>query len=230
MECLYLADLTETQTDNTLTGDEFKHARALRLREGDEVLLSNGRGLAARAVVRSFSRDHLTCTACEFLPAFGEQEHAHTLAIGVLQSRERFEFALEKAVELGVAAVVPLLTEFSQRARLRPDRLEHKMLAAMKQCKRSVLPTLLPALSLADYLADCQHNTLVLCDAAGESTLRNLSNPAVLLVGPEGGFSPAERKMILLDRRTVLLGLGPRRLRAETAALTALGIINAAGG
>lgn len=230
MECLYHADLNDTQNDYSLQGDEVKHARALRLREGDEVLLSNGRGLAARAEVRSFHRDHLACTAREFLPAFGEQRQAHTLAIGILQSRERFEFALEKAVELGVAAVVPLLTEFSQRARLRPDRLEHKMLAAMKQCKRSVLPTLFPAVPLADYLADCQHNTLVLCDAEGESRLQNMSNPAVLLVGPEGGFSAAELELIRADRRTVLLGLGPRRLRAETAALTALGILNAAGG
>ena len=230
MECLYHADLNETTVDYTLHGDEFKHARALRLREGDTVLLSNGKGLAATARVTSPARDHLNCTVREFLPAFGEQQHAHTLALGVLQSRERFEFALEKAVELGVAAVVPLLTEFSQTSRLRRDRLELKMLAAMKQCKRSVLPTLQPAVTLADFLADCQLKTLILCDAAGERSMNNLSDSAVLLVGPEGGFSAAERALILADDRTQLLGLGPRRLRAETAALTALGILNAACG
>ena len=113
MECLYYPDLNRIQESAFLMGDELKHARALHLQKDESVLLTNGKGLSAECLVINCSKNDLTLKIIKYLENYGENTIRISLAIGVLNDRERFEFAIEKAVELGVNEIIPLITQYT---------------------------------------------------------------------------------------------------------------------
>jgi 16S rRNA (uracil1498-N3)-methyltransferase len=237
MECLYAPHLRPDISSCPLADDEYTHARALRLREGSSVLLSNGAGLCAEALVRSVGKSTLECMVQKFLPHHNELHTALHLALGVLDNRERMEIALEKATELGIVAFTPLLADHSQRERVNLERLQAKALAAMKQSQRSYLPRIAAPVTV-DALLQNVHKAsdtrVILADAEGQAPARLQaegnqakgsqaeSNDVWLVIGPEGGFS--ERELYLLNTRAdARWRLGASRLRAETAAILAVG-------
>lgn len=139
--------------------------------------------------------------------------------------RERFAWIVEKATELGIARIQPVLTERSNRERTRPERLRAHMLEAAEQCERTALPELCEAVELKALLADWPAGRLLIfADEEGGAPMATLalSMPAAILIGPEGGFSHAERTMILALPSARRLTLGPRILRADTAAVAAI--------
>ena len=138
--------------------------------------------------------------------------------------RERFEWIVEKATELGVSRIQPVITERTNRDSSRPDRLLAHMIEAAEQCERTALPELAPSVRLADLLADWEDRPLWFADEEGGEPLTALAPayPAALLIGPEGGFSDAERAAILRLPAARRLGLGPRILRADTAVVAAI--------
>lgn len=224
MECLFAPDLTAGTVTVRLAGDEARHARALRLRSGDAIFLSGGQGLAARAVVDTAARDELTVSVTEFLPEYGEPARRIVLALGILDSRERMEFALEKAVELGISDFVPLQTRYSQHSRTSTERMRSKALAAMKQAKRARLPRVHDALTPEQFLAlFCTDATVVLADENGQSTLPS-DGDLCIIVGPEGGLAEEELALVRSLPHCVAVRLAGRRLRAETAAVLAVGL------
>lgn len=225
MECLFAPELTADLTTLRLTDDEMRHARALRLRNGDAVFLSNGEGLAARAIVRAITRDEVTIAVTELLPGYGELSRRVVLALGILDNRERMEFALEKAIELGISDFVPLQTRYSQYNRSSTERLRSKALAAMKQAQRARLPKVHEPLSLDEFLGlFCTDTTVILADENGGSTIPSTGDLCIL-VGPEGGFAEEELSQIQALPRCIPVRLAGRRLRAETAALLAIGLV-----
>lgn len=229
MECLFAPDLTADLTNLRLTDDETRHARALRLRSGDAVFLSNGEGLAARASVSTITRDAVTVSVTEFLPGYGELSRRIVLALGILDNRERMEFALEKAVELGISDFVPLQTRYSQHNRSSTERLRSKALAAMKQAQRARLPKVHEPLSLDQLLGlFCPDTTVILADENGGSAIPHTGDLCIL-VGPEGGFAEEELNRIQALPQCLSVRLAGRRLRAETAALLAIGLVGIGG-
>ncbi|WP_419827112.1 16S rRNA (uracil(1498)-N(3))-methyltransferase [Sphingomonas sp.] len=147
--------------------------------------------------------------------------------------RQRIDWLAEKACELGVARLVPVLTRRTVVDRLNLDRLRAHMIEAAEQCGRTALPVLdepvkLPAL-LRDWPADRQ---LLFADETGGAPLPEVARagPAAILIGPEGGFDPAERETIRALPQARGLTLGPRILRAETAALAAVSLWMATAG
>lgn len=229
MECLFAPNLTADLLTVQLTDDETRHARALRLRSGDAVFLSNGEGLAARAVVSTITRDEVTVSITEFLPAHGELSRRVVLALGILDNRERMEFALEKAIELGISDFVPLQTRYSQHSRSSTERLRSKALAAMKQSQRARLPKVHEPLSLDQFLKlFCADTTVILADENGGSTIPHTGDLCIL-VGPEGGFAEEELTRIQALPQCHTIRLAGRRLRAETAALLAIGLAGIEG-
>lgn len=224
MECLFAPDLIVDRTIIRLSDDEMRHARALRLRSGDAVFLSNGEGLAARAIVHTMTRDEVTVSVTEFLPGYGEVSRRIVLALGILDSRERMEFALEKAIELGISDFVPLQTRYSQRSRSNSERLRSKALAAMKQAQRAWLPRVHEVLSLDQFLdLFCTTSTVILADENGANNIPSTGDLCIL-VGPEGGFAEEELSRIQALPQCCTVRLANRRLRAETAALLATGL------
>jgi 16S rRNA (uracil1498-N3)-methyltransferase len=224
MECLFAPELTADVTIIRLSDDEMRHARALRLRSGDAVFLSNGEGLAARAAVHTVSREDVTVSVTEFLPGYGELSRRIVLALGILDNRERMEFALEKAIEFGISDFVPLQTRYSQHSRSTTERLRSKALAAMKQAQRARLPRVHEIQSLEQFLESfCTDATVILADENGKSTIPSTGDICIL-VGPEGGFAEEEVSRIQALPQCLTVRLAGRRLRAETAALLATGL------
>lgn len=215
-----------------LPPSEARHAvRSLRHEPGDVIAVVDGTGGWHRVRLEAAGKQRVVGTVVERRYNVGEPRVPFILAVGVLKKRSRFETVVEKAVELGVTTIMPLNTHRSERARIRRDRLHKIMVAALKQCGRSQLPTLTDPCSLAHALACFPRVHAVCCHEAGprRMALRDALDAehsscrgTLLAVGPEGGFTDAE---VATARRSgaAIVHLGPRRLRTETAALTAAG-------
>lgn len=208
-----------------VAGDEFHHSvRVVRVRAGEEVELFDAAGRAARGVVQSVERDRAVIAAGEPLPS-RESPLALHLAMAVIQL-EKFELVLQKGTELGVRSFIPLITE---RIELRRERFAGKMerwnrivFEAVKQSGRTRVPHIEEPAEFAEVVA--RPGTKLLFDADREpQTIRELQE-ATLFIGPEGGWSDDELRLAR-EQQCLFARLGPRRLRAETAALTALSVV-----
>jgi 16S rRNA (uracil1498-N3)-methyltransferase len=142
-----------------------------------------------------------------------------------LLKKDRFDLVLEKACELGVATIRPVLTRRCVADRINPDRVRTTLIEAAEQCARTALPLCEAPVTLTALLTQWPGDrTLYFADETGgapaaQSFARR--GPAALLIGPEGGFDPAERAAIRAHPSTVAITLGPRILRGETAAIAA---------
>jgi len=147
--------------------------------------------------------------------------------------RTQTDWLVEKATELGAARLIPVMTQRTVAERVRLDRLQAIAIEAAEQCGRTLLPDISEPLPLAHLL---QHRdaarTLYFADEAGGEPVAAAfaSGPAVILAGPEGGFTDAERKAIRAAPNSIAISLGPRVLRAETAALASLSAYMALAG
>jgi 16S rRNA (uracil1498-N3)-methyltransferase len=209
-------------------------ARVLRLKGGDEVTLFNGEGgeFAAR-IVRVDARA-VAVDVGEFRANNRESPLVVTLIQG-LATGDRMDYAIQKAVELGVAAVQPVTTVRSV-ARLDAARAEKRILhwrqiviSACEQCGRNRVPAVLPLRDLDDWLlAPTGASLRLLLAPDAQGALAGMTRPAgsiEFLVGPEGGLAPEETAAALRAGFSAVR-LGPRVLRTETAALAALGALN----
>ncbi|HEU4969743.1 16S rRNA (uracil(1498)-N(3))-methyltransferase [Sphingomonas sp.] len=149
--------------------------------------------------------------------------------------RGRIDWIAEKASELGVARLVPVSTRRAVVDKLNRDRLRAHMIEAAEQCERTALPELAEMVPLDALLRDWPADrALFFADEEGGTPIldavRARPGPAAILIGPEGGFDPAERDAIRALSPAVSISLGPRILRAETAALAAVSVWMAAAG
>ncbi len=223
------------QAKLVLPEDAAHHAaRVLRLREGDAVALFDGRGGEYGARLFMPGRDRVVAEIGEWRDIERENRLAVTL-VQAVSSGEKMDFTIQKAVELGVAAIQPLLTAKSV-VRLSAEREEKKLahwrrvaIAACEQCGRNRIPDIAEPLQLDRYKAP-EDAARILLSPAGTQALAGLArSPVVLAVGPEAGFSADEER--LLERAGfVPVRLGQRTLRTETAALAALAALNALAG
>ncbi len=212
-----------------LPDDEARHARAvLRAAVGDELTVVDGEGGWYRVEVQHASNDKLVGTIVERRREVGEPAVDVTVGLGLLKKRQRFETFAEKAVELGVRRIVPLRTAHVETDTFRRERVRKVMVAALKQCRRSRLPTLAPPRTMDEVLEDAVADRRFVCHGAGaENTLHGAlragSHPesVLALVGPEGGFHESEVATARAAGWDVV-SLGGRRLRAETAGLLAV--------
>lgn len=224
MECLYSPELTEQSTHIILSEEEQLHAKALRLREGDSLLLTNGVGLSANATVQTISRKEVICDVNSFIHRQGESNRKIDLYVGVLDNRDRLEWIIEKATELGVISIRFLNTRYSSHKSVKIERLFKIAISATKQCKRSVIPIIRNPISLNDALSsiDTSTTTIILADEYGVPPKSINTNHIAYFVGPEGGFSNEEVQLIVAKEHSKSITLGNRRLRAETAVVVGL--------
>jgi 16S rRNA (uracil1498-N3)-methyltransferase len=216
-------------TDATLGEDAAAHlARVLRLRTGDPVTLFNGDGRDYAGRLSTLAKREARVTVEAAGDAEPEPPLAIALAIGVSRG-ERMDFVIQKAVELGVTGILPLLTERSvvrlddERADRRLSHWRGVLVAACEQSGRRRLPALRPAVAWRSWTLPAEGVRLLL-DPGADATLPTLAPPrtaVTLLVGPEGGLTDAERARAIGAGYTPIR-LGPRILRAETAPLAAL--------
>ena len=210
-------------------------ARVLRCRRGDEVTLFNGQGGSFSGRVATVTRVAVEVELARFHP--DEPGPALNIALGLGVSRSaRMDYAVQKSVELGVSTIAPLFTERGivklapQRAQTRLQHWRAIIIHACEQSGRNILPALDAPQSLSAWLRrGGDEAKFVLTPAArqGVSALGGLDRPRVsLLIGPEGGLSPAEQTMAS-EQGYLPLSLGPRTLRTETAVAAALAVFQA---
>jgi len=210
-----------------------RHAQVLRLQPGDAITLFNGEGGEFDAAIERMGRSDVAVRVGAFHAVEREAARAVVLAVG-MPANERMDWLVEKAAELGVAGIQPLLAERSvlrvtgERAARKQAHWQAIAIAACEQCGRNRVPVVAPVLELARWCADpgLPSLRLVLSLAPDARPLASLAarapaEPVLLLSGPEGGLSPAELTL-LASRGFQPASLGPRVLRADTAPLAAL--------
>ena len=233
---LFLTDTTQGPYA-TLPPDESKHCiRVLRMQPGDELYVTSGDGTMCRA--RIVCSDPTACQVeiTERLPDYGARPFKLHMAVAPTKNNARMEWFVEKAVEIGIDRITPVICDHSERGALKTDRLERIALSAMKQSLQARLPRIDPPVNLADFLQNLNSQFSILnsqkfvCHCVGDDrrTLHQLYTPgadALVLIGPEGDFSPDElSRCLTLGFQPVTLG--NNRLRTETAALYALTALN----
>ncbi|MGH6777941.1 MAG: 16S rRNA (uracil(1498)-N(3))-methyltransferase [Bradyrhizobium sp.] len=207
----------------------------LRLAAGHTVLVFNGRDGEWRASISGRKRlDGLTV-----LNRARPQDHLPDLAFVFAPLKHaRLDYMVQKAVEMGASRLEPVLTRFTQVARVNSDRMRANVIEAVEQCGILSLAAVADPVPLERYLAGrLSQRLLVFCDEAADVTdpLKVLQSGVAehgidVMVGPEGGFDAAERVALLHQPRALRLSLGPRILRADTAAVAALALVQAALG
>ena len=207
--------------------------QVMRRAAGDRVRLFDDRSGEWQAVVVT---PHRKATVVDLVAHLSPREAVADLWLCAAPlKRGRIDWVAEKACELGVARLVPVLTARTVVERLNLDRLRAHMVEAAEQCGRTALPDLAAPVTLAALLGDWDPaRALVFADETGgaplAATLAGVRAPAAILIGPEGGFTPDERTAIRALPQTVAVGLGPRILRADTAAAVAVGVWQAVAG
>ena len=206
----------------------------LRLKAGDEVLVFNGRDGEWQAALSVEGRK-----AAALLPTRQVREQPvapDLLYLFAPLKHARLDYMVQKAVEMGAGRLRPVHTRRSQASRVNLDRMAANAVEAAEQCGILSLPEILPDVPLPQALAELgPERLLVFCDedAPVASPLEALAPWAeprpmlALLIGPEGGFTDEERRLIATHPQVVRLSLGPRILRADTAAVAALAILQA---
>lgn len=204
-----------------LEGDELHHARVVRLREGEEVEVFDGRGGAWVAAARELPSIELLRP----VDVDREPRLALHLAMAII-NLDKFELVLQKATELGVRSIVPLVTQRievrAERYRGKGERWRKIVFEAVKQSGRARVPVIEEPAKFDDVIQ--RAGTKIVFDAdVPPSDATSLIDDVTLFVGPEGGWSEEELQRAR-DSGAQFAGLGPRRLRAETAAIVAMAV------
>jgi 16S rRNA (uracil1498-N3)-methyltransferase len=232
---LFVAEALHPGAQVTLDGPQAHYlARVMRVSAGDPVVLCDDvTGEWAARVVEAGKRN----VALEALELLREREAVPDIWLcPALIKKDRFDQVLEKATELGVARIAPVVTRRCVADKLNPERARAIVTEAAEQCARTALPELAAPVRLAALLADWpETRALYFADENGGMPLAEaIASTAVasagFLIGPEGGFDDEERATIRALPQAVPVSLGPRILRAETAALAALAIWMARAG
>ncbi|MEX0779887.1 MAG: RsmE family RNA methyltransferase [Balneolales bacterium] len=207
----------------TLAGDEARHAsKVLRYQVGDAIFITDGVGNQYEGRVEVAGKNDLQVSILHkhFTPKPGEL----ILVLGVLKNRQRLEFAIEKAVEIGSTKIILFKSDHSERSKVNVDRLQTIAGSAMKQSLRSYLPAIQYHHSLEDAIGDYKNMSLITAhEKQKNETLEifKLDTDYLALVGPEGGFSEDEMQL-MKDNKARIISLGDHRLRAETAVVALL--------
>lgn len=207
----------------------------MRAREGEAVLLFNGRHGEWRAVIARLGKAAATLAVEAATRPQAAEPDLWLLAAPI--KKERIDLVAEKASELGASALWPVFTRRTVMGRVNADRLAAHLVEAAEQCERLSVPDLLPPCPLDKALAgwDPQRILLFLDETGGGPPLAQVlaglpDGKLAVLVGPEGGFDPAEREVLARLPFARPVSLGPRILRAETAAIAALAVVQALRG
>ena len=222
----------------SIAGPELEHLRrVLRLRPGDHILAFDDSGWEHEAVIRALNE---TQGEVEIIGSH-QPERESPLAVKLalaLTKGDKMDYVVEKATELGVKTIAPFVSRYTvprlndAKAAQRVERWRKIALSAAKQCGRTVLPKVLPVSDYRDTISERVPDGLKLFfwEREGGQTLKQVHSrePQVisvtLVIGPEGGFTEAEAETARAQGYTIVC-LGPRILRAETAALTALALV-----
>ncbi len=225
MQLFYNNTLIESSTEIKFSREESKHiAKVLRKKEGDILHITNGKGILFMANI-TFSNPSQCIAVIDSYEKQEARAYRLHLVVAPTKMNDRYEWFLEKATEIGIDEITPIICDHSERKIIKPERFERILLSAMKQSLQCYLPKLNPAISFSDFISQKNNDQLLIahCEETQKqslkTTLQSKSNTTIL-IGPEGDFSSEEIQMALSSGYTPVT-LGETRLRTETAAMVA---------
>lgn len=229
MHIFYTPDITSKE--HLLSEQESKHAsKVLRLKAGDEILLVDGKGgkYLAEISVNAGKRTMVRVLSEEKVAS--RSTHRLHMAIAPTKNMERLEFFLEKATEIGVDEITPLLCSHSERKVIKDERLERVVIAAMKQSVKAFMPKLNPLTKFVDFVKESveAEKYIAHCYDKPKTALKDVATQgtsSIVMIGPEGDFS--EEEVALAEANGFqAVALGKERLRTETAGIVACHTMN----
>ncbi len=224
MHVFYTPDLTSDRY--TLNEDESKHcSKVLRLGIGDVVQLIDGKGGFYQAEIIIAGKKNVELSIVHRQTEYGKRNHYLHIAVAPTKNIDRLEWFLEKATEIGIDEITPIICERSERRIVKEERLEKVITSAVKQSLTAYHPKLNPTISFSEFLKRRDHSEKFIahCNDGEKQYIHQLvqkHQSYLVLIGPEGDFTPAETN-IALENGYKAVTLGNTRLRTETAALAA---------
>ena len=219
-----------TENEFTISSEESKHiTRVLRKKEGDILNFSDGKGNLLIAEITTSDIRKTRVKVIEKIEKEKEHNYYLHIAIAPTKNMDRFEWFLEKATEIGIDEITPIICNRSERKVVKTERGNRILLSAMKQSLKYHLPKLNEATSFKDFIKqDFEGNKYIAhCEDSEKLDLKIVSNTekTLILIGPEGDFSPTEIE-IALQNEFKSVSLGNSRLRTETAGIVAVTTIS----
>lgn len=222
---LYVANVQIPELE--LPEDESKHAvKVLRLQNGNELRIVDGKGGIYKARVQEVHKKRCSVRIEDDQQGFRERPYHLTVAVAPTKNDQRFEWFLEKATEMGIDRIVPIVTKRSEKHRTKPERFNRILIAAMKQSGKAYLPELRDPVAFSEYLEERRDGQGFIshCYKAIErSSLKDTYDAgtnATVLIGPEGDFTEDEVETAV-QKGFTSVSLGKAVLRTETAAVAA---------
>ena len=231
MQLFYAPEIT--LPEYTLPEEESKHCiRVLRMRVGDELHLTDGKGNMYRCNVVSDNVKHCVVRVVETTPEYEKMTYGLTMAVAPTKNIDRFEWFLEKATEVGISEVFPLECDHSERRQIKIDREEKVITSAVKQSLKAYHPVL-AELTPFEKLVKSEFAGRKFIAHCGEAVKEKMylaatlkkGEDALVLIGPEGDFSPAEVALAVANGFEEIT-LGTQRFRTETAAVVAVDMVS----
>ena len=220
----YEPQIPTTSPHFTLSEETSKHCtQVLRMKAGAQLQLTNGKGSLYKASIVSEDKKK-TVVLIEEQTNIPPSNKKISIAISLLKNASRFEWFLEKATEIGVTEIQPLICDRTEHTRFRHDRMNGILIAAMLQSQQAWLPVLHEPVAFDVFVKQSvyQQKLIAHCEEDKKQFIKDLdmSNETQILIGPEGDFSPEEIKLAL-DNKFLPVSLGETRLRTETAGIVA---------
>jgi 16S rRNA (uracil1498-N3)-methyltransferase len=225
MQLFYNPNINETTENFSFDKEESKHIiKVLRKKDSDILFVTNGLGYLFKTEITLASDNKCTVKIISFEKSATPKFHLH-LVVAPTKMNDRFEWFLEKATEIGIHEITPIICDRSERKVINTERFDKILLTAMKQSNVLFLPKLNNAISFKDFLKQKQEglNFIAHCEETDKKTLKTALKPnenVTILIGPEGDFTEKEIELAL-DSNYIPVSLGNTRLRTETAAIVA---------
>ena len=205
--------------------EETRHLVVLRKQIGDHIHVTDGKGNLFQCEIVELTKKKVTASVLSVVDTQPARNPIH-IAIAPTKNMDRLEWFLEKATEIGLGAVTPMLCKRSERTKLRLDRLDAILLSAMKQSLQYQKPKLSEVVDFQSFIKNTPSDCIKLIAYCNDDSVQAISSvyeqnkPVLILVGPEGDFTPEEVKAAFAAG-FIGVSLGPNRLRTETAGLMA---------
>lgn len=234
----YITDVLTGQSEITLDEDTSKHVvNVLRMKKGEQLHLTNGRGFLLLAGITDDHKKRCVVKVLneQFIPQSGRKT---SIAISLLKNTNRFEWFLEKATELGITEIIPMMCDRTEKQHFRHDRMHSIQVSAMIQSQQVWLPVLHQPVGFGQLLKqndviDITQKFIAHCIAGSKQSLADLVNESlpsqIILIGPEGDFTK-EEVAFATEHYFIPVSLGNTRLRSETAGMVAAVLLKAGSG
>lgn len=225
MQLFYNPTITEDTEGFVFDKEESKHiVKVMRKKQGDTLFVTNGLGFLFKTEIIIAMDTKCSVKIVSFEKSEPLKYHLH-LAVAPTKMNDRYEWFLEKATEMGISEITPIICDHSERKFIKTDRFDKIIQSAMKQSLQYYLPKLNEPISFKDFMKIKNNglNFIAHCEETDKKSLKDVIKPnenTTILIGPEGDFSDKEIKLAL-QNNYIPVSLGNTRLRTETAAVVA---------